>query len=190
MIRALVAAVGGWGGRGVLGRALTLMLHGRLGDIRGRMERLAARFAAGRLRRFVPRPRAGCGVARSGAGGAGWVWPRRYGWLVRLVGYPAAGYGSQLRAVLEAPEMVALLQAAPQAVRILRPLCRMLAVETPVLRPRRVGGDVAAAATPAAVDGTGCERVRRPRGAGDFGRVALPRGVAAAVRRRVVRTAG
>ncbi len=31
--------------------------------------------------------------------------------------------------------MVALLRAAPQAGRLLRPLCRMLAVEAEVLRP-------------------------------------------------------
>ena len=59
----------------------------------------------------------------------------RFGWLVRAVGYEAAGFGSQLRAVLETPEMVALLAACPEAGRVLRPLCRALAIETEVLRP-------------------------------------------------------
>jgi hypothetical protein len=47
------------------------------------------------------------------------------------------GYGLQLRAQLETPEMVALLAASPQAVRILKPLCRALAVELPWVNPPR-----------------------------------------------------
>ena len=41
----------------------------------------------------------------------------------------AAAFGSQLRMALNAPEMMALLAASPQAGRMLRPLCRVLAVE-------------------------------------------------------------
>jgi len=54
--------------------------------------------------------------------------PRGYYWLIRLLPYEAAGYGSQLQALLAEPEMAALLAAAPQAGRILRPLCRLLAI--------------------------------------------------------------
>jgi hypothetical protein len=38
---------------------------------------------------------------------------------------------SQLRHLLADPEMTALIQAAPQAGRLLRPLCRNLGVELP-----------------------------------------------------------
>ena len=55
--------------------------------------------------------------------------PSRRGWLVRALGYEAAGYGSQLAALLAEPELQARLLAAPAAGRILRPLCRMLGVE-------------------------------------------------------------
>ena len=55
--------------------------------------------------------------------------PSGRGWLVRALGYEAAGYGSQLAALLAEPELQALLLAAPAAGRILRPLCRMLGVE-------------------------------------------------------------
>ena len=95
--------------------------------------------------------------------------------------YEAAGYAGQMRTVLAEPEMAALMRDVPQALRILGPLCRMLGVEIPALRPR----------SPAAVaDGTtaatalGRTRVARPREAVDLGRVALPRGVLAAARRQ------
>ncbi len=68
--------------------------------------------------------------------------------------------------------MVALLTAAPQAVRVLRPLCRMLAIETQVLRP---GVEV--------VRRVAVKRVRKPDVPVDWGRIPLPRGVLSAVRR-------
>jgi hypothetical protein len=75
--------------------------------------------------------------------------------------------------------MVALLVAAPQAARILRPLCRMLAVETSLLRP-----GVDGAVVPDEVVEVVRVRVRKPRVAIDFGRIPLPRGVLAAARRQ------
>ncbi len=134
LIGALRRSVADWGVRGVLGAALMLLLHRRLGEIAARMERLAARFRAGRLWRVVNRAAPAGSVARRQAGRAA-AWPGRFGWLVRLAAYEAAGFGSQLRAMLAQPEMRALLAAAPQAARALRPLCRMLAVETDWLRP-------------------------------------------------------
>jgi hypothetical protein len=186
VIRCLRGAVGGWGGRGLLGQALVMLLYHRLGGICGKMERLAARFQAGRLWRVSARAVA---VERVGADGrkravALSVWPRRFGWLVRLASYQAAGYGCQLRAVLGQPEMVELLLAAPQAARILRPLCRMLAVETALLRPRPEGAAVDAGGAVAEIAPVVKARVRRPREVVDFGRIPLPRGVLAAARRQ------
>ena len=54
--------------------------------------------------------------------------PARRAWLVRALGWEAAGYGCQLEALLAEPEMRALLAEVPAAGRILRPLCRMLGV--------------------------------------------------------------
>ena len=66
--------------------------------------------------------------------------PRGLAWLLRLVP-EAAVYGSQLNHLLSDPEMVALLEAAPQMGRLLRPLCQMLGIrlsEHPLLlRPRK-----------------------------------------------------
>ena len=164
--------------RGWFSVALGLLLYRRLGQICGRMERMAARFAAGTLWRRAPGlervPRVAVeGKAVRGTAGER-IWPRGFGWLVKAAGWQAAGYGSQLRAVLETPEMVALLAAAPQAARVLRPLCRMLAIETAVLQPG-VAPQVVVAEKP--------KRVRTPRPKVDWGRVPIPRGVMAAVRR-------
>jgi hypothetical protein len=63
--------------------------------------------------------------------------PRGFGWLLRLAP-EAAAYGGQVEHLLADPEMAALLAAAPQAGRILRPLCRMLAIRPgPALRAAR-----------------------------------------------------
>jgi hypothetical protein len=182
VIRALRGSVGGWGLRGWLGAALVLLLYRRLGRISREMEGLAARFAAGTLRRRVVPVRVPAaqaeGRARLVAGER--IWPARFGWLVTAASWQAAGFGSQLRAVLETPEMVALLEAAPQAARILTPLCRMLAIETQVLRPRAAGPVVpqVKVETP--------KRVRTPRAKVDWGQIPIPRGGLAAVRRQEI----
>ena len=81
------------------------------------------------------------------------------------------------------PEMVELLLAAPQAARILRPVCRMLAVDARLLRPRPEG---AAEVVPADVVEVVRARVRKRvvRAPVDWGRIPLPRGVLAAARRQ------
>ena len=179
VLRALRGEVGGWTMRRMLSEALAWLLYRRLGEICGKIERLVVRFQAGRLWQRVPRaggklrsevvPTEGAptAVAR--------IWPGRFAWLVRAAGYQAAGYGCQLRHVLEQPEMVELLKAAPQAARILRPVCRMLAIETSLLRP----GVVA----PEPVVRVRKPRVRKPRPPIDWGRIPLPRGVLSAARR-------
>jgi hypothetical protein len=167
VILGLRGSVGGWSVRGWLQAALGLLLYRRLGQICGRMERMAARFAAGRLwrrervARGEPQVSVEAGSGRPAVGER--IWPLGFGWLVKAAGWQAAGYGSQLRAVLATPEMVALLTAAPQAAIVLRPLCRMLAIETSVLRPGRVDEDVAAAVVDAP------KRVRKPRAKVDWG---------------------
>ena len=55
---------------------------------------------------------------------------RGFGWLLRLVPETVA-YGGQVEHLLADPKMTALLAASPQAGRILRPLCHMLAIKPP-----------------------------------------------------------
>ena len=184
VIRALMVAVADWGGRRFLSGPLTVLIWGRLSRICLRMERLAARFEAGQVCRPGPRLVARASVvSKAFAVRPPRLWPTCFGWAVRLMAWQAAGYGSQLRAVLGEPQMVALLIAAPQAARILRPVCRMLGIETSVLRPRAAGAVVEVAVAPADV---ACvrKRVRKRREPIDWGRIPLPRGVLAAARRR------
>ncbi len=176
VIGALRERVAAWGGRGLLAAVLVALFHRRVGVIGLRMERMLARFRAGRLwRRAVRSAAAPCPEMRPRLRQGPRVWPGQFGWLVRACAHEAAGLGAQLRFVLEQDEMVALLQAAPQARLLLLPLCRALAIESDALRP-----GVAAVAKPERVR---TPRVRKTRVKLDLGRIPLPRGVLSAARR-------
>jgi hypothetical protein len=168
VLAGLMAALGGLG----LEAVQAVALYRRVSLVALRIERMLARFRAGRLLRVIGR------AGRSGAirGRANCTLPQRFGWLVRSGGYRAAGFGSQLQTVLAMPDMADLLAASPQAVRLLRPLCRALAVELPVFAdaPRRV----------AAGQGERPKRRRAPRPKPEPFRIPLPRGVLAAARRQ------
>ena len=103
--------------------------------------------------------------------------PRRFGWLIGLMPYEAAGYSSQLAHLLAEPEMVTLLRDVPQAGRILGPLCWMLGIEAAVIRP----GGVAVVRAPRA---PAAPRIRAVKPAVDWGQSPLPRGVLVAARRQ------
>ena len=175
ILRAVRGELGGWHLRGMLSHVLMMLLYRRLGEVCQKMERLVARFQAGRLWQLKPQTRAG--VRNAGKTGAR-IWPGQSLWLVRVAGYQAAGYGCQLQHLLGKPEMVALLKASPQAARILRPVCRMLGIENSFLRP----GVVLEVAEPKVKP----PRVKRPRVRKviDWGRIPLPRGVLSAARRQ------
>lgn len=130
-------------GRAVAGRVasrlltavMILLVWRRVSRVKGRILGLLARFQAGTLRV--------CAMARvggpGGRGGAGTGrLPIGFGWLLPLVPGEAACFAGQVRAMLAEPEMVALLRAAPQARRVLRPLCRMLGIEREMLAPAGV----------------------------------------------------
>ena len=133
---------------------LILLICSRLGRIAARFAAVAARVGSGTLRavprRAERRPAGGSSAgARPASSSAGQQLPRGFGWLVRLAPGGAV-HGSQLQHLLADPEMAALIAAAPQVGRLLRPLCRMLAVEpTPGLRRERAGRPAPAATAPA-----------------------------------------
>jgi hypothetical protein len=168
ILRGVLAVLGNWR----LEYRLMPLVHRRFTATFQGIERLLMRYRAGRLRRVemaVPRQRKPRGKI------AVVVMPRRFGWLVQAGGYQAVGYGAQLQTVLSTPEMVALLAASPQAVRLLRPLCRALALELAWVRdaPRVVA------------DGEATKpRKRKPRVKPEPFRIALPRGVLTAARRQ------
>ena len=131
--------------------ALIVPLWGWLGRVGRRFAVAIARPAVVR-RRSAAASRVNAPVAAVAARPAVVRLPSGHGWLVRALGWEAAGYGSQLQALLAEPEMQALLDAVPAVGRALRPLGRMLGVQ---VGPARVKPP--AAAKPRAV------RVRRPR---------------------------
>jgi hypothetical protein len=166
VLRGLLAALGGFG----LEAAQAVVFYRRIGGIGARIERMLARFRAGRLRRVT---------GRAGRVGAirkpNCTLPTRFGWLVKAGGHRAAVFGTQIEAVLREPEMAALLAASPQAVRVLRPLCRALAVGLPEF--------AAKSHPPATQDGEKPKRRRSPRPKPEPFRIPLPRGVLTAARR-------
>ena len=100
---------------------------------RQRFARLMAHLAAGTLRARTPRP----GHQSSGARPT--ILPRKRGWLLDTLRHEAALYRIYLERALNAPGAAALVAGSPQAQRILRPLCHLLALDHPSVPslPRR-----------------------------------------------------
>lgn len=108
---------------------IVLLLWPYLHRVAARFARLVARWKAGKL--APPKPRAHiAAVYRPRKPGL----PRGFAWVLRLVP-DAAPVRTQIEAWLAHPDMAALLAAAPQAGRILRPLCRMLGCSPADLPP-------------------------------------------------------
>jgi hypothetical protein len=88
-------------------------------------ERLVARVLAGRA---APVRRAGLTRSSAVRDAGAFRLPRAFGWLGQAVA-ETRQLRTQVEMVLADPAMMALLAAEPKAVRILRPLCRMLGIE-------------------------------------------------------------
>ncbi len=119
---------------------LAIPLNNRVAGVARRLAALLAHLAAGRLPRlYAPRPKAEDGTRHGGPPPTNL--PTRRAWIVVTLGHHAAGYASQLQFLLNDPQTLATLAAAPpQAVasiaRTLRPLCRRLGVDLPaILQP-------------------------------------------------------
>lgn len=173
----------GWAPRAVLSLALMALVHRRLGVVFDRLDRLMVRFQAGKPVRRVASPVVVApvvvapGEKVSACVPSVTVVPRPAGWLLDALGdqrHQAAWFSAALEGILREPAWVALLAAAPQARRLLRPVCRMLAVDPGVLDPMK-----ADAARPAPVRA----RIRAKAAPLELGRIALPRGVLAWARR-------
>ncbi len=133
IITGLCAAIALRAAKDAAFRPLVVRLWNALGRRARRFDRLAARIQAGRLTRRpavpsqAPRPKRPPPATPP--------LPRGFAWLVRRA-QETAVYGCQLQALLSDPEMAPLLEAVPQAGRLLRPLCRMLGVRPgPTLAP-------------------------------------------------------
>jgi hypothetical protein len=109
--------------------ALLVLLWGRLARSATRFERLFARWREGTLPK--PRPsRAGQPTTRQPHPHL----PANPAWLVAMA-RETAPMASQLQHLLAHPDITEFLAAAPQAGRILRPLCHMLGIPRPPALP-------------------------------------------------------
>ncbi len=94
----------------------------------GRLNRAVRRFARGMTRPAKARAARKAASRQRVAPSDAVRLPSGRGWLVRELGYEAAGYASQLQHLVAEPEMQALLGQMPGLGRMLRPMCRMLGV--------------------------------------------------------------
>ncbi len=109
---------------------LGLLFAAYLSSVMRRVESLVARHRAGRLRARPHRARTVQPREERENAAPKRRLPARFGWVVEWLGHHAAGCAAQLRHMLtHDPDLVALLDAGPQAGRVLRPLCRMLGME-------------------------------------------------------------
>jgi hypothetical protein len=125
--------------------ALAWAIWNRVRLLGDRLIALAERVRAGRLparRKSTPRP--GALPQRERETRRSVVeavrLPRGFGWVGRLL-QEAAKYAGALQYMLRDPEMAALVEKAPQAGSMLRPLCHLLGVRPPGFLRR--GGVVA-----------------------------------------------
>jgi len=119
---------------------LAIPLNNRVAGVARRLAALLAHLAAGRLPRpHAPRPKTEDGRRRGGPPAT--YLPARHAWIVVTLGHHAAGYASQLQYLLNDPQTLATLAAAPpravaSIARTLRPLCQRLGVDLPsILQP-------------------------------------------------------
>jgi hypothetical protein len=152
ILRALgwaVAQQTGWG----LSLHLIAVIVGRVQRIKRRFAALAARIAAGTFKPRQPNTAAASTKKLETAPKPPPPnpLPNRPGWLLPLE-RDAVCHRAQLESLFQDPEMIALLAAAPEAMaRVLRPLCRMLALDLPpALAPPKPAPSVAADPPPSA----------------------------------------
>jgi hypothetical protein len=113
---------------------LLVLVWVRLRRMLLRLDRLAARWQQGHLR--PARVRTGSRIPaapRAVHPADAWLprrTPRGHGWLIRRH-QPLAQFAPRIEALLADPEIAALCAAAPQAARMLRPLCRMFGLTPP-----------------------------------------------------------
>ncbi len=129
LYRAVAARIAGGG----LEAWLITLICGRLRRIEARVMWLVAAIQTGQLRPAQVRRAVVQGAGRGRAKAP--RLPCGFAWLIKLVPYQAAGFGSQLRHLFADPEMAALIASTPRMVRALRPLFWMLGIEPALLKP-------------------------------------------------------
>jgi hypothetical protein len=115
--------------RGVSG-PLILLIWNYLGRILNQFAAIAAKVRAGTLPApRKPRTRAPLAAAEPPLPrkpGKPSLLPRGHLWMIKLFGWHVGNHACLLETLLKDPDMAALIAAAPQLGRLLRPLCRAL----------------------------------------------------------------
>ena len=128
-IEAIRCAVAAWGAKNRAAAPIIVLLWGRFGHIVTRFTALVAQVRAGRVpAQRVTRRADGPAPPRDPPSRPTVELPRGFAWLLRLVPETRSLAG-QVRHWLTDPELKEILAAAPQAGRLLRPLCHMLGIE-------------------------------------------------------------
>ena len=119
-------------------RLIASALHNRLNRISRRFARLMALTSAGKsppIRAQKPRARKPREPHLPRLSDV--YIPRAHGWLLRDLTHHGGLITQLLETLLNEAETIALLQATPQAAKLLRPLCHILAVNAPAVIPPR-----------------------------------------------------
>ena len=105
---------------------MLMLVFYRLYNTLARLDRLATRWQNNRLRRARKRPT----PERKPQAEPKPRTPSGHAWLIRLH-QPLAQWAPRIELLVNDPEFIALCAAAPQAGRLLRPLCRMFGITPP-----------------------------------------------------------
>ena len=148
LIDGLCKAIGGGARRRTMEAALAWAIWARMQRFGERLAALSAQMRAGRLRvpRMTRRDTSARPPSPSGEGDARArverVLPQDFGWLRRLLP-ETTQFAGALAYLLRDPEVAALVDKAPEAGRILRPLCHAMGVKAPAFLWRRRGAEAA-----------------------------------------------
>jgi hypothetical protein len=120
-----------WGTIPAIEYSIIARVMGRMRRAERALQSLMARFVAGKLR--PSKPRGPLAKPRTQTPPKQKPLPSHFAWLCPLMPAEAAIRGNHLMLVLAEPEMQELLAASPRARAILKPICRMLAIDPRVL---------------------------------------------------------
>jgi hypothetical protein len=122
-----------WGTIPAIEYSIIARVMGRMRRAERALKSLMARFVAGKLR--PSKPRGTLAKPRTQTPPKQKPLPSGFAWLCPLMPAEAAIRGNHLMLVLAEPEMQELLAASPRARAILKPICRMLAIDPKILTP-------------------------------------------------------
>ena len=131
LIKGIIAAIGIPAARIPALNPILTLVYRRIFALIGRLDRLAVKFRDGTLPKPRRRaPKAQSVITKNRDRKPELRLPTRYGWLYHIA-QPVAQWAPHIERFVNDPDTIALAAAAPQAGRLLRPLCRLMMVPIP-----------------------------------------------------------